>query len=55
MEESVQRTLSKGHTYLVGGEAAQHVGADQDPKKMGMEYIMGEVEKNEKKGEKKKK
>jgi hypothetical protein len=31
---------AQGHTRLVGGEAAQHVGSDQDPKKMDLQDIL---------------
>ena len=45
VEEGMEHTLSKGHTFLKGGEAALHVGADQDPKKMSLENIMNESNK----------
>ena len=36
--------VSKGHLYLKGGEAAEIVGKDQDPKKMNYQNIVDDVE-----------
>ena len=44
IEESEAQFSLKGHTLLTGGEAALHVGADQDPKKMSIENILNQMD-----------
>ena len=44
IEAGVDYAVAKGHTFLKGGEAAEHVGRDQDPKKMNFQNIVDDKE-----------
>ena len=44
IEAGVDHAVAKGHSFLQGGEAAEHVGKDQDPKKMNFQNIVDDVE-----------
>jgi hypothetical protein len=44
IEAGVDHAVAKGHTFLKGGEAAEHVGRDQDPKKMNFQNIVDDKE-----------